>query len=168
VGVRVTAWFTRRWRQLVRYGAVSLISTSISLSVLGGLVATRAMAPTWANIVATGVGTVPSFELNRRWVWSKRGRRSVTVEIGPFTVLSFAGLALSTLTVGAAADWASAAGFSDVWRTTVVEGANVLAFGSLWVAQFLLLDRVLFGRRPAVVPIDPSPARVPAPARRAA
>jgi putative flippase GtrA len=141
----MTAWLAGRWRQLVRYGAVSAIATSVSLTVLGALVWTRAMPAVWANVVATAVGTVPSFELNRRWVWGKRGRRSLVGEIGPFCFLSFAGLALSTLAVGAAAGWAAGAG--DTVRTLVVEGANVAAFGTLWVVQFFVLDRVLFGRR---------------------
>ena len=142
----VVRGFRPRVHQLVRYAAVSVIATSVSLCVLGALVATRAVPAVWANVIATAVGTVPSFELNRRWVWKKRGRRSVMAEIGPFCVLSFAGLALSTLAVGAAASWAASAGVGDTVRTLVVEGANVAAFGSLWVLQFLLLDRVLFGR----------------------
>jgi putative flippase GtrA len=132
-------------RQLARYGAVSLISTAVSMMVLGVLVATGTVAPTWANVIATAVGTVPSFELNRRWVWGRTGRRSLVAEIGPFCVMSFAGLALSTVAVGAAASWAAAAGVGNFVRTVAVEGANVAAFGSLWVAQFLILDRLMFG-----------------------
>ena len=40
------------------------------------LVAGRILPAGWANVVATAAGTVPSFELNRRWVWNKTGRRS--------------------------------------------------------------------------------------------
>jgi putative flippase GtrA len=132
--------------QLVRYGSVSIISTVVGLSVLGTLVATRAISPGWANIVATATGTVPSFELNRRWVWRRTGTRSVTREVGPFCVMSFLGLALSTLTVTAAAAWATRHALAPASRTVLVEAANVAAFGSLWVAQFVVLDRVLFGR----------------------
>jgi len=141
------AWLARRWRQLVRYGAVSAVATSVSMTVLGALVWTRAMPAVPANVVATAVGTVPSFELNRRWVWGKHGRRSLLSEIGPFCFLSFAGLALSTLAVGVAAGWAAGAGVGATVRTLVVEGANVAAFGTLWIVQFVVLDRVLFGRR---------------------
>jgi len=62
-------------------------------------VATHTLSPGWSNVVATTVGTVPSFELNRRWVWTKRGHRSLLPEIAPFCTLSAAGLALSTLIV---------------------------------------------------------------------
>lgn len=136
----------RVW-QFVRYGAVSVVATLTSLTVLGALVATATLTPGWANIVATGIGTVPSFELNRRWVWGKTGRRSVAAEIGPFCVLSFAGLAVSTVLVSAAGHWATGAGLDALWRTAVIEAANVAAFGSLWILQFLVLDRVLFARR---------------------
>ena len=142
-----------RFRQWVRYGTVSVISTLVSLSVLGFLVFTGAVGAGWANVLATAVGTVPSFELNRRWVWGKTGRRSLRTEIGPFCFLSFTGLGLSTLAVSLVARWAAAAGFDAAMRTLLVELANVGAFGSLWIAQFLILDRLTF--RPA----GPEPAR---------
>jgi putative flippase GtrA len=131
--------------KLVRYGAVSVIATTTSLLVLGVLVGILAAPAACSNVVATAVGTAPSFELNRRWVWRRRGHRSLVSELVPFAVLSFAGLALSTLAVQLAAsatnDWPR------LWHTIAVEVANIGAFGSLWVLQFVLLDRVLFRRR---------------------
>jgi putative flippase GtrA len=137
----------RRLRTLLRYGAVSLVSTGVSMTVLGALVATRTMAPGWANAVATAAGTIPSFALNRRWVWGRQGRPSLTGEVGPFVALSFAGLLLSTLAVSAAGRWATAAGLGTSTRTLAVEAASIAAFGSLWVVQFVLLDRLLFAPR---------------------
>jgi putative flippase GtrA len=131
-------------RKLLRYAGVSLVATVTSLTVLGVLVGTRAASPVWANVVATAAGTVPSFELNRRWVWHKTGDRSIAAEILPFCALSFAGLVLSTLAVAAAARWANDTGFSGSLRTVAVELANVTAFGALWVIQFVVLDRLLF------------------------
>jgi putative flippase GtrA len=128
----------------VRYGAVSLVATTTSLTVLGALVTLRWMTPGWANVVATGVGTIPSFELNRRWVWTKRGARSVATEVIPFALLSFAGLALSTVAVHVTATWADRAAIESWQRTGAVGLANMAAFGSLWITQFVILDRVLF------------------------
>ncbi|MEN3316598.1 MAG: hypothetical protein V7605_2832 [Acidimicrobiaceae bacterium] len=150
------------WRFL-RYATVSAISTVVSLTVLGVLVFTGAMSPGWANIVATAIGTVPSFELNRRWVWTKRGRRSLAAEVGPFWVMSFAGLALSTAAVTVAARWAGAAGLDNTMRTLAVEIANVAGFGSLWIGQYLVLDRFLFGRRPRSVSSLSPPVSAPVP-----
>jgi putative flippase GtrA len=136
-------------RRLLRYATVSVISTSISLTILGALVATRTVTAGWANVIATAVGTVPSFELNRRWVWQKHGTRSLLAEVGPFWALSFAGLGLSTLAVSVAAGWAEGAHLGGTARTVAAEAANLATFGSLWVLQYVLLDRVLF--RPAPV-----------------
>jgi len=123
---------------------VSAISTSVSMTILGVLVATGATTAGWANVIATAVGTVPSFELNRRWVWGKAGSRSLKAEIVPFCVLSFTGLGLSTVAVSAAAGWAATAGLGSSARTLAAEVASVGTFGSLWIAQYVLLDRVLF------------------------
>jgi putative flippase GtrA len=133
-----------RLAKLVRYGAVSAVSTTVSLSVLGILVLTGATTPGWANIIATAIGTVPSFELNRRWVWNKTGQRSLLAEVGPFCVLSFGGLALSTLTVRAAVSWAEGDGLSTGPRALTALMANFTTFGVLWVLQYFLLDRLLF------------------------
>jgi putative flippase GtrA len=148
----------RRLHQLVRYGAVSVISSATSLVVLTTLVATGALAAGWANVVATAVGTVPSFELNRRWVWRSGAARSLLAQVGPFCLLSFAGLALSTLAVRATGVWAVDHGLSDGWRAATAAATNLVAFGSLWVVQFVVLDRILFRvPRPAGT-ADPTPA----------
>jgi putative flippase GtrA len=129
-------------RKLLRYGTVSVVSTVTSMTVLGLLVATRALTPGWANLVATAVGTVPSFELNRRWVWGRTGRRSLSGEVGPFAALA----------VSVAGHLA--AGLDTAPRTIAVEAASVAAFGSLWLLQFVVLDRLLFATRraePAII-----------------
>jgi putative flippase GtrA len=149
---RVPSRLRVRLRRLVRYGAVSVVSTTVSLAVLGLLVSTRTLAPGWANVVATACGTVPSFELNRRWVWERSGRRSIVSEVGPFCALTFAGLALSTIAVACAGSFATSSGFSGGMRTLVIELANVAAWGSIWLAQFVVLDRVLFADRAPHIP----------------
>jgi putative flippase GtrA len=140
-----------RLRQWIRYAAVSGISTGISQCVLAVLVATRATGAVKANVIATMVGTIPSFEFNRRWVWGKTGRRSIATEVVPFAAISAAGLALSTLAVAVASRWADAVALDTTRRTLTVQGANLAAFGLVWIAQFFLLDKVLFRRRK---PID--------------
>ncbi len=149
-------------RKLARYASASVIATATSMTVLGTLVATGAMAAGWANVVATGVGTVPSFELNRRWVWGRTGRRRVMTEMGPFAALSFTGLALSTLAVSLAARWATQAHLGATGRTVASEAANVAIFATLWVVQYVLLDRVLFrARHRPTTPTTPTAPTAP-------
>jgi putative flippase GtrA len=131
--------------QLLRYAGVSMIATATSLTVLGVLVGVAAVGAVAANLIATTVGTVPSFELNRRWVWSRTDKRSVARQVIPFFALSLTGLSLSTLAIRTVSGLAGRRG--QLVHTGAVELASLVAYGSLWVVQFVLLDRVLFTRR---------------------
>jgi putative flippase GtrA len=130
-------------QKLVRYAAVSVVSVTVAQTVLAALVATRATGPVAANIIATMVATIPSFELNRRWVWGKQGRRSVGGEVVPFVLVTAAGLALSSLSVAIVSRYVD--DLSTTARTLSIQVASLSAFGVVWLLQFVLLDRVLFG-----------------------
>jgi putative flippase GtrA len=133
--------------RFIRYGSVSAISTATSLTVLGVLVGVLSVTAIWANIIATAVGTIPSFELNRRWVWSRGDRREVLLQVLPYCMLSFSGLLVSSIAVHLASD--ATGGTTRLVHTGAVEFANLAAFGVLWLIQFVLCDRVLF-KVPAV------------------
>ena len=139
-------------RKLLRYAAVSGVATAVSQIVLALLVATRTTGAVTANIIATLVGTIPSFELNRRWVWGKSGRRSLHGEVLPFLGLAAAGLSLSTVAVAIASHYTEH--YSTMSRTLTIQVASLTAFGIVWLIQFVLLDKVLF-RHHAVAP-DPA------------
>ena len=135
--------------RIVRCLSVSVFTTLLSLAVLAGLVGLGTRA--WlANVIATAIGTVPSYLLNRRWVWGIRDGSDPWREVAPFWLLSFLGLALSTLAVDRADRLAVSMQLSAGVRTAALLVANVASFATLWVGQFLLLDRVLFRRRPPV------------------
>ena len=128
-------------RKFVR-AALSAVSVTIAQSVLAAIVATRATSAVAANIIATLVATIPSFELNRRWVWGKEGRRSIGGELVPFLLVTAAGLGLSSLAVAVVSGYVK--DFSPPTRTLSIQIASLSAFGTVWLLQFFLLDRVLF------------------------
>jgi putative flippase GtrA len=131
--------------RVVRYGSVSAISTTISLVILGLLVGVVGFPAIWANVIATGIATVPSFALNRRWVWAQHGQRSILRQAIPYALLSFAGLVISTFAVHLASH--ATVHSTRVLHTGAVEMANVGSYGALWMVQFVLCDRVLFPHR---------------------
>jgi putative flippase GtrA len=135
--------------RLARYASVSAIATIVGLSTLAVLIDVGHWSPTWANVVATALGTVPSFELNRRWVWGRDGRRSLLREVLPFCGLCLAELVASSAAVHATAAWTHGEGWGRGVRTLADSAANVTTYGLLWVVQYVLLDRVLFARRSA-------------------
>jgi putative flippase GtrA len=146
-------------RRFLRYASVSTISTSISLLILGLLVGVFGYSAIWSNVIATAVGTVPSFELNRRWVWSADGPRSIIRQVLPFCALSFAGLVLSTISVHLAA--AATAGASRLVHTGAVEMANFGSYGGLWLVQFVLCDRFFFRHRRLTTAKQPGDVTTP-------
>ena len=121
----------------VRYSMVSVfgvVFTQLELVIFVGLLD---LNPTKSNVAAVMICAIPSFLLNKRWVWNVDGKISVSREIVPFWVFTGAGLALSTGLV------ALADNVSD--STLLVMIASVSGFGILWVAKFLFLDQVMFG-----------------------
>ena len=65
----------------------------------------------------------------------------------PFWLLSFAGLVLSTLAVALTDSWLHGSHLGEPLHTLVILTAHLSGFGLLWVAEFLLLERVLFAHR---------------------
>ena len=93
--------------KLIKYAFVSVISTVVSqvtLILVFGVFHLMSEVP--ANVVANVLATVPSYVLNRRWVWGKSGKSHFWKEVAPFWILSFVGLAFSSLAVWLAGDFA--------------------------------------------------------------
>jgi putative flippase GtrA len=127
---------------------VSVVSTVVSVTTLVAASVGLGMAAWMANVLATSVATVPSYHLNRRWTWGKRDASDLWREVMPFWVLSFAGLVLSTVAVALTDSWMHGAHVgSPLLHTLILLTAHLSGFGLLWIAQFVLLDRVLFADR---------------------
>jgi putative flippase GtrA len=130
--------------RLARCMGVSVITTVISFTILAVATSGFGVTAMLANVMATGIATVPSYSLNRRWTWGKRDRSDIWREVVPFWVLSFLGLALSTLMVGIVDAWASQLRLAPLFHTGALLAGHLSGFGLLWIVQFVLLDRVLF------------------------
>jgi len=127
-------------RKPVRYSMVSVVAVGVSQVVLITCSAVLDWSPAPSNLTAVSIGAIPSYILNRAWVWGKRGPSHLWREVVPFWAFALLGLALSTLLVYLAAMWNDS--------TLVVSAANLSAFGLLWVAKYLFLDAVLFRAPP--------------------
>lgn len=129
---------------MVRYVAQSAITTVVSFAVLGLVYGvfrlwTEVPSTLFANVVAV----VPSYYLNRNWVWGKSGKSHLWREVVPFWAASLVGIALSVLTSSQARHFGMKYFLHDHGtRTALVEGANLLAFGVLWVLKFLVFNRL--------------------------
>jgi putative flippase GtrA len=129
--------------KLIKYASVSAISTVVSQVVLFMTFGVfRVMSEVPANIVANVIATVPSYYLNRKWVWGKGGRSHMWREVVPFWVLSFVGLAFSSLAVYLAGAFARHHGLGHGATTILVNVANLVSFAILWIVKFIVYNKL--------------------------
>lgn len=130
--------------KLIRFGAVSAFNVLFSQGLLYGAQTVMEWPPVTSNVFAVTVSTVPAYILSRYWVWEKRGKNHFMREVLPFWILAFVGFAVSTAAVWFVAEtWDPAPIFINL--------TNLAAFGLVWVAKFVILDRILFKPDDAVV-----------------
>lgn len=160
---RLVAFYqTPSGKKMIRYMLVSVVSTAVSLGVLGlvfGVVHLWSEVP--SAVFANAVATVPSYYLNRQWAWGKTGRSHMVKEVLPFWLASFAGLALSTGAAALAHDFSVSHHLHHLGRTVVVLGANLVAYGLLWIGKFLLFNQLFRHPAPAAADDDSAFARDP-------
>jgi putative flippase GtrA len=129
-----------RLSKLLRYGVASIVTTILTLALIGLLLLN--LTPLVANLVAVGVGSVVSFELNRRWVWRQAEAGLDWRQPLLFIVISLLFLVVSSLAVREVVT-ALPRGDS-LWRSFAVEAATVGVFGLRWMMQYVVFDRLLF------------------------
>ena len=128
---------------LFKYSMVSVISTIVSFGVLflvfGVLKLWGAVGST---VFANAVATIPSYYLNRKWVWGKGGRSHLTKEIIPFWSLSAVGIFVSIFGAAAARHLSKVHHLSHLEQTALVLAANLMSFGIFWILKFLIFNRI--------------------------
>jgi putative flippase GtrA len=134
---------TPHGRKLFRYSMVSVVSTAVSFAVLG---ITYGALRLWSEVpdtlLANLVATIPSYYLNRNWAWGKSGRSHLTREVLPFWGMAVAGILFSIFTSSEAKHLSDVHHLHHFGRTVLVLGANLGAFGILWVLKFLVFNRL--------------------------
>jgi putative flippase GtrA len=123
-------------RKAMKYSMVSVVAVACSQAILWSTHALLDWHPIAANVTAVAISAIPSYRLNRAWVWGRTGTHDWWREIVPFWIFAFVGLALSVLFVALASRWSDA--------TLVLSAANLSAFGILWIGRYFFLDQLLF------------------------
>jgi putative flippase GtrA len=122
---------------------VSVISTVASFGVLAivyglHIIKGEIEATVFANVVAT----IPSYFLNRMWVWGKGGRSQVMKEIVPFWVMSAIGITVSIGGAAVARHIGKTHHLSHLQETAVLLLANLVSFGLFWILKYMLYNRL--------------------------
>jgi putative flippase GtrA len=122
--------------KLIRYSMTSVVGVVLGQSLLQLFYSVLDWPAVPSNVLATAISTGPVYLINRYWVWKKKSGNSLRREVVPFWGMTFLGLALSSLIVWFVEQRTDAA--------LAISVANLSGFGLLWVAKFIVLDRVLF------------------------
>ena len=139
-------------QKLFRYSMASVVAVCVSLVLLvifDGLIGWNAVV---SSTLATSIAAVPSYEMNRKWAWGKTGRSHLWKEVVPFWGLALLGWVCSTVAVRYMEKYAKHHHFHHSLTTTTVAVVYVAAFGVLWVAKFIIFNKVLFAHHPQDLP----------------
>jgi putative flippase GtrA len=141
-------------QKFLKYSAVSVISVAVNvvLLVFAYVVLDWSAAP--ANVFAVGVSAIPSYYLNRRWAWGKRGRSHFLKEVVPFWALAFLGLVISTIAVDLVEGHIEH--LHKATRTVLLAATQIGAFGVLWIVKFIIFNELLFKHHPEVLDDEPA------------
>ena len=123
-------------QKLFKYSMASVVAVSVGQPVFWIFDGALGWDAIPANLVSVSVGAVPNYLINRSWTWHQTGKNRLWGEVVPFWVMSALGMFLSLGTVAYA---------EDRWDTTIaVAIAQLAGFGVLWIAKFVVLDRVMW------------------------
>ena len=123
-------------QKLLRYSIAS--GTGVSVYVVLVIVTNRVigMGDMQSHLVSVALSSIPNYLVNRYWTWSQKGKNRLWGEVVPFWTMAFLAFLLSLWFVSYA---------EDRWGTTfAIIAANLSAFGVLWLARFLVLDKIMW------------------------
>ena len=123
-------------RKLLRYAGVSCVGVTAGQLLLFFFYEVVGLRAVLANTAAVAIAPSPRYQRQRAWGWGKNGDHSLTAEIIPLGGMACVGRWLSNLLVHFAEQR------SDAWW--LINGANFVAFGVVWVAKYVVVDQVLF------------------------
>ena len=135
-------------RKTFRFAAVSLVAIVVSqLANAVGYGLFQWTART-TQLVSFVVSTIPSYYLNRAWVWKKNGKSSLRKEVAPFWAIGIAQLIVSLAFVAWSQGLVENATESHGLRTLGFLFNTLFIYGLMWIGKFFFFNKVLFVHKP--------------------
>ncbi len=137
-------WYrTAEGRKKLRYAMVSVVAVPVGtagvlfFNVVG-------FAAGWSAVLGNSCGAVPSYLLNRYWVWGKNDKNRLLGEVLPFWIITLVGIGFSFVVAHEAGQVTRHHGITGALRLLILLLANIAGFGVLWVGKYILFNKVLF------------------------
>lgn len=122
----------------------SVVGTVVSESTLLIVYGAGWLGATAAAVVANLAGTVPSYAMSRYWIWPEADRSHAARQMVAYWAVSVVSLVISSAAVGVATAHAPEGKLAHL---VVAGGSYVGIYAVMWLAKFVIYQRVLF--RPA-------------------
>ena len=126
--------------KIMRYCGVSAINVIVGQGVLAFCLIVMEFGGVVSQIISVVISAIPAYILSRHWVWKQDGEVSFRNEILPFWGMALLGLALAVMCIAA------------MERVTdqplVLMATSLGAFGVVWVAKYVILDKVMWRTEP--------------------
>ena len=132
-------------RKVFKYSMVSVVSLVVTLGVVSICVGLLKWNEVASQFTASVAGAIPSYYLNRMWVWGKSGKSHMRKEVIPFWIMFAVGLAFATGAVSLSTHLT--ANVSHRVHTLIVTSSSFGAYGILWIAKYAIFNKFLFAHR---------------------
>jgi putative flippase GtrA len=134
-------------RKGLRYAAVSGVAIAVSMAAFAVSYRLVHLTAGWSQTVAVVLSTIPSYYLNRAWVWGKNGKSHFMKEVVPFWGISLIQFVISVLVVNFAEGHVVDVFDGKSAQTLALTIVNLLTYGVMWIAKFVLFNKVLFAHK---------------------
>ena len=150
LGVRLhDLWTQPGVRRFSRYALGSVVTFAVSqvtfMAIYGFGLARPQIATLWS--FATGIPV--NYILNRRWAWQRRERPSLRGELLPYAGVIAVSIVASALATAAVDDWLQTVQLPRLAGVALVGATFAGINGGLFLAKYVLLDRLVFRDRTA-------------------
>ena len=161
LGVRLhDLWNHQGVQRFWRYSLGSVVTFAVSQAVFLGLYGPGWASPQVATLWSFAAGIPVNYVLNRRWAWRRRGRPGFRAELLPYAVVIAVSIVASALATAAVDDWLQTADLPRVAGIVLVGTTFAAINGGLFMAKYVLLDRLVFRDRPRSGPPSGHPRDV--------
>ncbi len=112
--------------------------------------------PQVASVLAFAAGIPVNYVLNRRWAWQRRGRPGLRDELLPYAAVVSLSVVASAAGTWAADRWVQSVTLPRAIDVLLVGATFAAINGGLFLAKYVLLDRLVFRDRPAPTGAHPA------------
>lgn len=152
-GVRLHGlWMQPHVQRFWRYALGSVIASVASQVAFMTVYGLDWGGPTIATVCAFAVGIPINYVLNRRWAWAQRGKPGLRDELLPYAAVIATSIIASAVATGAVDAWLATMSLPRLADVLLVGATFAAVNGGLFLAKYVLLDRLVFrgrSRQPA-------------------